>query len=91
MLLRLKLSRAVDEARFHLVYRIVIDQVIPAIGGEVIVVNGRCRGSRATLESLDTDNFCAKVRITSEGPDKGTVLNKVEYEDICKAVPEDDT
>lgn len=61
-------------------------QVIPAVGGEVLVVNGRCRGERATLLSLDTDAFSASVRVTSDG-DLGTVLDKVEYEDICKAVP----
>lgn len=62
-------------------------QVIPAVGGEVLIVNGRCRGERATLLSLDTDAFAASVRVTSDGPDSGTVLDKVEYEDICKAVP----
>lgn len=64
-------------------------QVIPAIGGEVMVVNGRCRGCRAILLSLDTEAFSASVRVTSDGPDRCTVLNKVEYEDICKAVPID--
>ncbi|CAM9306983.1 unnamed protein product [Ectocarpus sp. 13 AM-2016] len=64
-----------------------LETVIPAVGGEVLVVNGRCRGERATLLSLDTEAFSASVRITSDGPDLGTVLDKVEYEDICKAVP----
>lgn len=66
------------------------DQVIPAVGGEVLIVNGRCRGERATLLSLDTDAFAASVRVTSDGPDLGTVLDKVEYEDVCKAVPLDE-
>ncbi|CAN0485366.1 unnamed protein product, partial [Scytosiphon promiscuus] len=61
--------------------------VIPAQGGEVLIVNGRCRGARATLLSLDTEAFAASVRVTSDGSDFGTVLHKVEYEDICKAVP----
>lgn len=65
-------------------------QVIPAVGGEVLIVNGRCRGERATLLSLDTDAFAASVRVTSDGPDLGTVLDKVEYEDVCKAVPLDE-
>eukprot|EP00904_Undaria_pinnatifida_P004460 jgi/Undpi1/14014/HiC_scaffold_9.g03665.m1 len=64
-----------------------LETVIPAQGGEVLIVNGRCRGSRATLLSLDTEAFAASVRVTSDGPDFGTVLHKVEYEDICKAVP----
>lgn len=62
-------------------------QVIPAVGGEVLIVNGRCRGQRATLLSLDTDAFSASVRVTSDGSDDGTVLDGVEYEDICKALP----
>ena len=61
--------------------------MIPAIGGEVVIVNGRYRGARATLLSLDTDAFAASVRVTSDGPDQGTVINSVEYEDICKASP----
>lgn len=64
--------------------------MIPAVGGDVLIVNGPCRGERAALLSLDTEAFAAKVRVTSDGPELGTVLNKVEYEDICKAVPADD-
>ncbi|CAM9867424.1 unnamed protein product [Scytosiphon promiscuus] len=64
-----------------------LETVIPAVGGEVLVVNGRCRGERGTLLSLDTDAFAASVRITSDGPNLGTVLDKVEYEDFCKALP----
>ncbi|CAM9202353.1 unnamed protein product [Ascophyllum nodosum] len=64
-----------------------LETVIPAIGGEVVIVNGRYRGARATLLSLDTDAFAASVRVTSDGPDQGTVINSVEYEDICKASP----
>lgn len=60
------------------------------MGGEVIVVNGRCRGCRATLLSLDTDAFSASVRIVSEGLERDTVLEKVEYEDICKTIPLDE-
>lgn len=63
------------------------NQVIPAVGGDVLVVNGRCRGERGTLLSLDTDAFAASVRITTDGPNLGTVLDKVEYEDFCKALP----
>ncbi|CAM9519623.1 unnamed protein product [Pylaiella littoralis] len=64
-----------------------LETVIPAVGGEVLIVNGRCRGERAALLSLDTEAFAASVRVTSDGPDLGAVLDKVEYEDICKAVP----
>lgn len=66
-----------------------MSQVIPAVGGEVIVVNGRCRGARATLLSLDTDNFAASVRVSGDGADRGTILERAEYEDICKALPAD--
>lgn len=62
-------------------------QVIPAVGGEVLIVNGRCRGQRATLLSLDTEAFSASVRVTSDGSDSGSVIDGVEYEDICKALP----
>lgn len=56
----------------------------------MIIVNGRCRGLHATLLSLDMDNFNASVCVTSEGSDRGTVLDKMEYEDICKASPPDE-
>ncbi|CAM9726291.1 unnamed protein product, partial [Hapterophycus canaliculatus] len=64
-----------------------LETVIPAVGGDVLVVNGQCRGERGTLLSLDTDAFAASVRITSDGQNLGTVLEKVEYEDFCKALP----
>lgn len=38
----------------------------------------------ARLLELDTDNFCAKIKV-EEGPRRGEVLTGVQYEDISKA------
>ncbi|KAG1664589.1 hypothetical protein FOA52_012532 [Chlamydomonas sp. UWO 241] len=55
-----------------------LETVLPAPGGKVIVVNGRHRGRRGTLERIDTERFQAKVAL---GGDEATWL---EYEDVCK-------
>ncbi|KAG5185239.1 antigenic determinant of recA protein [Tribonema minus] len=60
-----------------------LETVIPALGKDVLIVNGRCRGSIAELLALDVDNFCARVRVV-DGPQKGTELPKVDYENISK-------
>ncbi|KAJ7963800.1 DNA/RNA-binding protein KIN17 [Quillaja saponaria] len=60
-----------------------LETVIPQIGGLVKIVNGAYRGSIARLLGIDTDKFCAKVRI-EKGPYDGRVLKAVEYEDLSK-------
>lgn len=57
--------------------------VIPALGRPVRVVNGAYRGYSATLKELDERKFCATIEISS-GRLKGRIIDKVEYEDICK-------
>lgn len=60
-----------------------LETVIPQIGGLVRIVNGAYRGSNARLLGVDTDKFCAKVKI-EKGVYDGRVLNAIDYEDICK-------
>ena len=36
---------------------------LPPTGKPVLVVNGAYRGLRAVLESLDTEHFCASIKI----------------------------
>lgn len=65
-----------------------LETIIPAVGRQVLVVNGAYRGCVATLKSIDTDHFCVSIEISS-GPLKGRVVEKVQYEDISKLhVPE---
>jgi len=60
-----------------------VETVIPAAGGKVRLVNGRGRGEAATLLAIDEEKFCVSARI-DDGPAAGTVLDRVEYEDVCK-------
>ncbi|KAJ1520762.1 hypothetical protein ONE63_003857 [Megalurothrips usitatus] len=60
-----------------------LETVIPAIGRQVLIVNGAYRGNTATLEALDTDRYCATVKISS-GPLNGRTISKIEYEDFSK-------
>ncbi|KZV28849.1 hypothetical protein F511_06283 [Dorcoceras hygrometricum] len=60
-----------------------LETVIPQIGGLVKIVNGAYRGENARLLSIDTERFCAKVRV-EKGLYDGRVLKAVEYEDLCK-------
>lgn len=60
-----------------------LETVIPQIGGLVRIVNGAYRGSNARLLGVDTDKFCAQVKI-EKGVYDGRVLNAIDYEDVCK-------
>lgn len=60
-----------------------VETVIPAVGKLVRVLNGAYRGSKASLLSLDQDNFCVTIEIAA-GPLKGRVVKNVQYEDVSK-------
>lgn len=60
-----------------------LETVIPAVGRPVLVVNGAYRGCSAFLKELDEKNYCVTIEISS-GPLKGRIVDKVDYEDICK-------
>lgn len=68
--------------------KLIVDQahletVIPNLGKLVRVVNGAYRGELATLKELDEKNFCVTIEV-AQGPLKGRVVKRVQYEDICK-------
>ena len=60
-----------------------LETVIPRIGSNVRILNGRCRGARAELTAINVDKFNVSLRVT-EGPRRGVVLEGVEYEDVSK-------
>jgi len=60
-----------------------LETVIPAEGRMVEVVNGGYRGCKAILNRLDEKNFSVSITIDS-GLAKGRVIDKIQYEDICK-------
>lgn len=60
-----------------------LETVIPAIGKEILVLNGGYRGHQAVLKKLDEVNFCVSIEIAS-GPLKGRIVDKIQYEDISK-------
>jgi DNA/RNA-binding protein KIN17 len=54
-----------------------LETVIPAIGAQVAIVNGKYRGKNGILKSVDFDNFKAVVKVDGKEVEK-------EYEEICK-------
>ena len=54
-----------------------------AIGRDVLIVNGRFRGERGKLVSLQADKFSATIRLTS-GLHRDEVVSGIEFEDFCK-------
>jgi len=60
-----------------------LETVIPNIGGRVKIVNGAYRGETGILQSIDVDHFCATVKI-DKGALNGKLVERIEYEDICK-------
>ena len=60
-----------------------LETVVPKEGARCRVVNGRGRGCDAQVVRLRTGDFCVDVRVAS-GALAGSLLEGVEYEDICK-------
>lgn len=60
-----------------------LETVLPALGKQVIVLNGAYRGEMATIENINVDKFCATIKITS-GHFKGKTIKDIQYEDISK-------
>ncbi|CAE7724581.1 Kin [Symbiodinium microadriaticum] len=82
------LDRYIGEVRLSDGVRLRLDQqdletVIPKPGKQVVVVNGRGRGCRATLMRLNEDAFNCTIRI-EEGTFAGREIDCVDYEDISK-------
>eukprot|EP00741_Cyanophora_paradoxa_P014969 tig00020830_g14442.t1 len=68
-------------------HRLKLDQsqletVIPNVGGRVLFVNGFNVGETGVVESIEVEQFCAKVKLET-GRDKDRVV-RAEYEDICR-------
>lgn len=61
-----------------------LETVLPALGLQVLIVNGAYRGEKATLQSLNKADYTANVIIV-EGLARGRTVTKA-YEDISKAV-----
>ncbi|KDR16846.1 DNA/RNA-binding protein KIN17 [Zootermopsis nevadensis] len=76
-------GRIIDKVEYEDICKVHLQTVIPALGRPVLVVNGAYRGYSATLKELDERKFCVTIEISS-GPLKGRIIDKVEYEDICK-------
>ncbi|EFO20074.1 KIN protein [Loa loa] len=59
-----------------------VETVIPAVGREMLVVNGAYRGTKAVLQAIEEKKFAVVLRL-DEGLAKGRVLC-LPYEDVCK-------
>ncbi|CAI5743995.1 unnamed protein product [Peronospora destructor] len=64
-----------------------LETVIPKPGRKVKIVNGLGRGCTAKLLNISVADFCARIRIDS-GSHRGEILDRVEYEDICRLADE---
>lgn len=62
-----------------------LETVLPRPGNKIIVVNGRGRGCRATLLSINENDFNCDIRV-DEGALAGREIKGVDYEDICKFI-----
>ena len=57
-----------------------LETVLPAPGGQVLVVAGKHAGQRAAMLGVNADSFQAEVQLR----DGGSAW--VEYEEVCKVV-----
>ncbi|XP_035919858.1 DNA/RNA-binding protein KIN17 [Anopheles stephensi] len=60
-----------------------LETVIPAVGKQILVLNGGYRGCTATLKAINTERYSVTIEIAS-GPLKGRLVSNVAYEDISK-------
>lgn len=60
-----------------------LETVVPKVGQTVLIVNGRCRGSLATMLRIHEDRYNCDVRI-DEGVHAKRELYGVDYEDISR-------
>ncbi|XP_058128564.1 LOW QUALITY PROTEIN: DNA/RNA-binding protein KIN17 [Anopheles ziemanni] len=60
-----------------------LETVIPAVGKQVLILNGGYRGSTAILKAINTEHYSVTVEIAS-GPLKGRLVSNIAYEDISK-------
>jgi len=58
-----------------------LETVVPKIGKEVMIVNGKGRGHIAEVVSLDKKNYSATLRLIE---DDGQLIENVDYEDFSK-------
>lgn len=61
-----------------------LETVIPALGRDMLIVNGAYRGEIAELKEIDETKFSLRLRI-SEGPLNGRIV-ELPYEDASKLV-----
>ncbi|XP_040169623.1 DNA/RNA-binding protein KIN17 [Anopheles arabiensis] len=60
-----------------------LETVIPAVGKQILVLNGGYRGCTAVLKAINTERYSVTIEIAS-GPLKGRLVSNVAYEDISK-------
>ncbi|XP_052888984.1 DNA/RNA-binding protein KIN17 [Anopheles moucheti] len=60
-----------------------LETVIPAVGKQILVLNGGYRGCTAALKAINTERYSVTIEIAS-GPLKGRLVSNVAYEDISK-------
>jgi len=61
-----------------------LETVVPKVGKEVMIVNGRGRGCRATLLRINAEEFNSDLCV-EEGPLAGMEVRSVEYEDFSRS------
>ena len=62
---------------------LMVETVIPRIGGPVRVLAGPWRGKHATLTSVQQASFSVTVTI-SQSPYEGVVVKGLSYDHVCK-------
>jgi len=62
-----------------------LETVIPAVGGRVLILNGKGKGIEGEMVGLDVEKYACTVRVGG-GREGGreVVLKGVQYEDVCK-------
>ena len=73
--------RMADSGDVLRVDELELETVVPAVGGTVLLLAGRHRGQRATVEALHLEEYAADLRID------GGALLRVAYEGFSREAP----
>ena len=60
-----------------------LETVIPLVGKAVIVCEGKHKGARGTMETIDEKEFCVAIKLR----DSGDLVTGLPYEAVCKYDP----
>ncbi|KAF0990335.1 hypothetical protein HZS_981 [Henneguya salminicola] len=75
--------KIIDSGNIIKLDQVFLQTIIPAIGREIILLEGHYRGCKGKLIEIDEKNLCANVQLINK-PFVGKILNNLSFDNISK-------